>query len=77
LSLYFFPNSGWSQDNLYVSNTYTSLFSRHYLPIIMCVAVLLALKSQENRILKILLLFSSIQNIALQLFLYHQLYNPI
>ena len=76
-SLYFFPNSGWSQDNLLTSNVYTSLFSRHYLPIIFLAGLLILLTFRESKWTKLLLSLAMIQNVLLQVFLFHQLYAPI
>jgi hypothetical protein len=75
--LYFFPNSGWSQNNLFSSNVYTSLFSRHYLPIILVAGLLLLIIFREGKWAKFLLSFATIQNIFLQVYLFHQLYAPI
>lgn len=75
--LYFFPNSGWSQNNLMFSNVYTSLFSRHYLPIVFLAGLTLFLIFQENKRIKILILLAIIQNIALISILFNQLYSPI
>ena len=50
LGLYFFPNSGWSQDSLLYAGVYSSLFSRHYLPIVLLVCfVLFNFKKQKIR----------------------------
>lgn len=76
-SLYFFPNSGWSQNNLLFSNVYTSLFSRHYLPIIFVAGFLILLTLRESKWTKLLLSLAIIQNVLLQVFLFHQLYAPI
>ncbi len=76
-SLYFFPNSGWSQDNLLTSNFYTSLFSRHYLPIIFLAGLILLMLCPKGKWTKFLLSFATIQNIFLQVYLFHQLYAPI
>jgi hypothetical protein len=75
--LYFFPNSGWSQDGLLTSNVYTSLFSRHYLPIIFLAGLLLLMLCPKGKWTKFLLSFATIQNIFLQVYLFHQLYAPI
>ena len=76
-SLYFFPNSGWSQNNLLSSNIYTSLFSRHYLPIVFVAGLLILLTFRERKWTKFLLSLATIQNVLLQVFLFHQLYAPI
>jgi hypothetical protein len=75
--LYFFPNSGWSQDNLLTSNVYTSLFSRHYLPIVFLAGLILLMLCPKGKWTKFLLSFATIQNIFLQVYLFHQLYAPI
>ena len=76
-SLYFFPNSGWSQNNLMFSNVYTSLFSRHYLPIEFLAGLTLFLIFQESKRIKIMIFLAVIQNIALLSFLFDKLYEPI
>ena len=75
--LYFFPNSGWSQNNLMFSNIYTSLFSRHYLPIVFLAGLTLFLIFQESKRINIMIFLAVIQNIALLLFLFDKFFAPI
>ena len=77
ISLYFFANSGWSQDSLLSSGNYTSLFSRHYLPIILLVCSVLISLIKKDRMLNTVLVFAVIQNLLMQIFLYDRLYGPI
>jgi hypothetical protein len=77
LGLYFFANSGWSQDNLFTSSIYTSLFSRHYLPIILLVCSVLISVIRRGRVLNVVLVFAVIQNLLMQIFLFTRLYGPV
>lgn len=77
-SLYFFANSGWSQDNLLSSPIYTSLFSRHYLPVIFILALaFLHTPRGGTRASGLVLAFAAVQNLAMQIVLYEQFYKPI
>ena len=77
LGLYFFANSGWSQDNLFTSGIYTSLFSRHYLPILLLVCSVLISLIKKVRVLNIVVVFAVIQNLLMQIFLFTRLYAPV
>ena len=77
MGLYFFPNSGWSQDNLLTSSIYTSLFSRHYLPIILLVCSVLISMIKKERVLNAVLVFAVVQNLLMQIFLFNRLYGPV
>ncbi len=77
LGLYFFANSGWSQDNLLSSVIYTSLFSRHYLPIILLVCSVLISFIKRDKLLNLVLVFAVIQNLVMQIFLFTRLYAPV
>jgi hypothetical protein len=78
LSLYFFPNSGWSQDNLLYSGNYSSLFSRHYLPIILIICfVLFNFMKQGGRTPSLVLAIAIVQNLAMQIFLFNKFYFPV
>ena len=77
LGLYFFANSGWSQDNLLSSVIYTSLFSRHYLPIILLVCSVLISFIKSDRLLNVVLVIAVIQNLLMQIFLFTRLYAPV
>lgn len=77
LGLYFFANSGWSQDNLLSSVIYTSLFSRHYLPIILLVSGVLISFIKRDRLMNVVLVFAVIQNLLMQIFLFTRLYAPV
>lgn len=77
LGLYFFANSGWSQDNLFTSGYYTSLFSRHYLPIVLLVCSVLTSLIKKVRVLNVVLVFAVIQNLLMQIFLFTRLYAPV
>ena len=77
LGLYFFANSGWSQDNLLSSVIYTSLFSRHYLPIILLVCSVLISFIKRDRLLNVVLVIAVIQNLLMQIFLFTRLYAPV
>jgi hypothetical protein len=77
MGLYFFANSGWSQDNLLTSVIYTSLFSRHYLPIILLVCSVLISVIKRDRVLSVVLVFAVIQNLLMQIFLFTRLYGPV
>lgn len=77
LSLYFFPNSGWSQDNLLNSGIYTSLFSRHYLPIVLMLGFVIFLVGRINRTSTVVLTLAVVQNLAMQVLLYWQFYMPV
>jgi len=76
-SLYIFANSGWSQNDLLISNEYPSLFSRHYLPVILNVTFLTLLRFDERRSARFLILATISQNVILQIFLFKQLYKPV
>jgi len=76
-SLYIFANSGWSQNNLLSSYEYTSLFSRHYLPIILNISFLIAFRYGGRKVFQYLITFAILQNVCLQVALFHQLYKPI
>jgi hypothetical protein len=76
-SLYTFANSGWSQNDLLVSSEYLSLFSRHYLPVILNAAILILLRFHERRSAQLLVLVAILQNVILQIFLYKELYKPV
>lgn len=77
LGLYFFSNSGWSQDNLLTSGYYTSLFSRHYLPITLLACSVLISLIKRDRVLNVVLVFAVIQNLVMQIFLFTRLYAPV
>lgn len=77
LGLYFFANSGWSQDNLITSSIYTSLFSRHYLPIVLLVSSVLISLIKKVRVLNVVLVFAVIQNLLMQIVLFSRLYGPV
>lgn len=77
LGLYFFANSGWSQDNLLTSGYDTSLFSRHYLPIILLVCSVLISLIKKVRALNVVLVFAVIQNLLMQILLFTRLYAPV
>jgi hypothetical protein len=77
LSLYFFPNSGWSQDNLLNSVIYTSLFSRHYLPIVLMLSFILLLAEKANRTSMVILALAVAQNLGMQVLLYSQFFKPV
>jgi hypothetical protein len=77
LGLYFFPNSGWSQNNLLYSGVYSSLFSRHYLPIILLVSFVVANFIKKDRILSFILVIATAQNLAMQIFLFNKFYFPV
>jgi hypothetical protein len=76
-SLYFFPNSAWSQNNLLTSEVYTSLFSRHYLPIILSVSFLIILAFREHRYSRILLFMAFVQSSIMQIALFSKFYAPV
>lgn len=76
-SLYTFANSGWSKNDLLISNEYLSLFSRHYLPVILNVVILILLRFHERKSARFLVFAASLQNVILQIFLYRQLYKPV
>jgi hypothetical protein len=76
-SLYVFANSGWSQNDLLRSSEYLSLFSRHYLPVILNVTFLILLRFHERRSARFLILAAILQNVILQIFLFKQLYKPV
>lgn len=76
-SVYFFGNSGWSQDDLLTSNIYTSLFSRHYLPILLFVTFLIFNEVSRFRIRLYLALGAVLQNSLLQVLLFQKFYKPI
>jgi hypothetical protein len=76
-SLYIFANSGWSQNNLLFSDEYLSLFSRHYLPIILNVVFLILLRFCESKYANYLILSAILQNVFLQVVLFEQFYQPI
>jgi hypothetical protein len=77
LSLYFFSNSGWSQDNLLTSAIYTSLFSRHYLPIVLIAGFLTLLISKEGRFSRRVLILAAFQSVIMQVVLFENLYASI
>jgi hypothetical protein len=77
LGLYFFANSGWSQDNLLSSVIYTSLFSRHYLPIVLLVSSVLISLIKRDRLMNVVLVSAVIQNLLMQIFLFTRLYAPV
>jgi hypothetical protein len=77
LGLYFFANSGWSQDHLLSSVIYTSLFSRHYLPIILLVSSVLISIIKRERLMNVVLVSAVIQNLLMQIFLFTRLYAPV
>lgn len=77
LGLYFFANSGWSQDNLFTSGYDTSLFSRHYLPIALLVCSVLISLIKNIKMLNVVLVFAVIQNLVMQIFLFTRLYAPV
>ena len=77
LGLYFFPNSGWSQDNLLYSGVYSSLFSRHYLPIILLVCFVLSNFIKKGQIPSLILAIAIVQNLAMQIFLFNKFYFPV
>ena len=77
LGLYFFPNSGWSQNNLLYSGVYSSLFSRHYLPIILLVCFVLFSFMKKGRIPSLILAIAIVQNLAMQIFLFNKFYFPV
>ena len=77
LGLYFFANSGWSQDNLFTSGYDTSLFSRHYLPIVLLVSSVLISLIKKVRVLNVVLVFAVIQNLLMQIVLFTRLYAPV
>lgn len=76
-SLYLFPNSGWSQNNLLVSSIYPPLFSRHYLPIVLSIGFILLLVFRESNWTQITLALAAVQSTLLQILLFHNLYMPI
>ena len=75
-SLYFFPNSGWSNDKLLTAFDFISLYSRHYLPIVVIGSFLLIMLFEKVRLLNTLLLVGLFQNIVLQITLFNQFYHP-
>jgi hypothetical protein len=76
-SLYVFANSGWSQNDLLISSEYLSLFSRHYLPVILNVVFLILLRFHGKQRARFLILAAILQNVILQIFLFKQLYKPV
>lgn len=76
-SLYTFANSGWSQNDLLISNEYLSLFSRHYLPVILNVVILIMLRFHERKSAQFLISIAILQNVILQIFFYEHLYKPV
>jgi hypothetical protein len=76
IGLYFFSNSGWSQNDLITSDVYTSLFSRHYLPIVICTGVALVLGLNDHRYVRVVLGLAVTQNLVMQIALFGRLYSP-
>jgi hypothetical protein len=76
-SLYTFANSGWSQNDLLISDEYLSLFSRHYLPVILNIAFLILIRFHERKSARILIAVAILQNVFLQIVLFRQLYKPV
>lgn len=76
-SLYIFPNSGWSNNNLLSSYDFISLYSRHYLPIIFIGSFLLIRLFKNRRFLNAVLALGMLQNIVIQIALFNQFYRPI
>jgi len=75
-SLYVFPNSGWSNDGLLSSSDFISLYSRHYLPVVVIGSFLLTKIIGNAKLLLTLLSLGVLQNIAIQIAVFNQLYRP-
>jgi hypothetical protein len=77
LSLYVFPNSGWSNNCVLSSLDFISLYSRHYLPVVLIGAFLLLKFVSNTKLLIRVLTVGVLQNTAIQIVLFNQLYRPI
>ena len=76
-SLYIFPNSGWSGNDLLFSTSYTPLFVRHYLPVIfLCVFGTMKLMPR-NKFNYFLVPLAAFQFFLMQLLLFDTLYRPV
>jgi hypothetical protein len=76
-SLYFFPNSGWSQNDLLISDIYTKLFTRHYLPVILSTCFLLVTLSKRKNLINLWFSLAIVQYAAMQMFLFETFYRPV
>jgi hypothetical protein len=77
LSLFVFPNSGWSNNGVLSSLDFISLYSRHYLPVILIGSFLLIKLVGKTKLLFGVLIVGVLQNMAIQIVVFNQLYRPI
>ena len=76
LSLYLFPNSGWSRNDLITSHPYLELFTRHYLPLVILVFFILNFTISNLAKFSFVLYLVTIQNIIMQVLFFQKLYHP-
>lgn len=77
LSIFIFPNSGWSFDYIWNSACTICLFQRHFFSIFVPGIIFLTLALKKSQKVDYMLLGISVQLAILSLSAYHQLYSPI